>query len=591
MELIVPPDDSVPFPTLGDQVCDFLEAHAVFGPGDVKAQPYRMSEDWQYVTYRSYEHWPRRHRRAGRRRFKRTNVSIRKGAAKTEFLGEIAFAELHPHAPVRFNGYNRDGSLAPGRAVTDPFIPLLANAKIQVEELAYGALKVICENCRIAKCRHCDPKRRGGCKGQCRWCPDDECRGQDHCEWCGFECYGPEAFDIGVDRILRLNSEGKADGKCVPVATAPDTNDGGRTTFNGYDETHRLYLPTEKAAVTTMDENLGKRFAQDPWGMAVTTVGEPGQESVAEDDHFEAEAMARGEVDRPDTFYFHRQAGDGWDMRKFADRVEAIREASGPDLADRTDLEQIAARWDKPKANKAYLERVWCNRWLQQSAQAFDITRWNKLYVPDVIPPRAFVTIGFDGARMRDSTGFVVTDVKTGLQQVEGLWEKPHDAPDDWEVDELEVNEKRKELYKRFRVLKLYADPPHWNFTVGSWAADHPDTVEEFWTNQRRRMFKAIQAYEDAIDSGAVKHNSPTGDSDGDLGSVGDQTRHFRNAGRRSTNLVADEETGEKVWILTKIHPDRKFDLTVCGILSWQARMDVLPNVPKPKKRVFARIR
>ena len=42
----------------------------------------------------------------------------------------------------------------------------------------------------------------------------------------------------------------------------------------------------------------------------------------------------------------------------------------------------------------------------------------------------------------------------------------------------------------------------------------------------------------------------------------------MRNAGRRRTNLVADEETGEKVWILTKIHPDRKFDLCMAAILS-----------------------
>lgn len=580
MELIVPPDDTS-FPTLGDQVCDFLEGnrftkyigHAVYGPGDLKGRPYKMAEDWQYVTYRAYEHWPRKHRRAARRRFQRVNVSIRKGAAKTEFLGEISFAELHPYAPVRFNGYNRDGSLAQGRPVVDPYIPLLANAKIQVEELAYGALKVICENCPAdVRC----------------YCP--ECDG-DRCHWCGENCLGPDAFDIGVDRIIRLDSEGRADGKCVPVATAPDTNDGGRTTFNGYDETHRLYLPSEKAAVTTMDENLGKRTAQDPWGMAVTTVGEPGQESVAEDDHFEAEAIARGEIERSSTFYFHRQASDGWDMTKFEDRVEAIREASGPDLAERTDLEQIAARWDKPKAKRGYLERVWCNRWLQQSAQAFDVKRWDSLFVPGmVIPPRAMVTIGFDGARMRDSTGFVVTDIKTGLQQAEGLWERPRNAEEGWEVDESEVSEKHKELFRRFRVVKMYADPPHWNYTIGAWAANHPDIVEEFWTNQRRRMFKAIQSYEDAIASGSVKHSSSPGGGD-DLSSVGDLTRHIRNAGRRNTNLVADEETGEKVWILTKIHPDRKFDLAVAAIISWQARMDVLPKLPKPRKRTFAKIR
>lgn len=569
MELIVPADDDLLYPTLGDQVCDFLESHSVFGPGDLKGKPYKLASDWEYVTYRAYEHWPKGHKAAGRRRFQRVNVSIRKGAAKTEFLGQVAFAELHPFAPVRFDGYNRDGSLAKGRPVVDPFIPLLANAKIQVEELAYGALKVICENCPADV--------RCFCK---------ECDG-DRCHWCGENCLGPDAFDIGVDRIIRLTPDGKADGKCVPVATSPDTNDGGRTTFNGYDETHRLYLPTEKAAVTTMDENLGKRYAQDPWGMAVTTVGEPGQQSVAEDDHFEAEAMERGEVSRPDVFYFHRQASDHWNLDKFEDRVEAVREASGPDLAERTDLERIAARWDKPKADKAYLERVWTNRWTQQGAQAWDIKRWtDDLRRPGArIKPGAYVTVGFDGARKRDSTGFVLTDIRTGLQQREGLWERPRNALEDWEVPELEVNAKKKEIFKKFRVVRMYADPPYWNFTVGMWAADDPEVVIEFWTNQRRRMYKACEAYEDAIAAGSVGHDSHKDGYDN-----GDLTRHIGNAGKYYTNLLVDSETEKKLWILTKLHPDRKIDLSPAAVLSWQARMDVLPTF-KPKRKVVQRIR
>ncbi|MGV0042030.1 terminase [Mycobacterium colombiense] len=569
MELIVPPDSDVLYPSLGDQVCNFLESHSVFGPGDLKGQPYKLAEDWEYVTYRAYEYMPKGHRRAGKRRFQRVNISIRKGAAKTEFLGQVAFGELHPYAPVRFNGYNADGTLAPGRPVVDPFIPLLANAKIQVEELAYGALKVICENCPAdVRC----------------FCP--ECDG-DKCHWCGENCLGPDAFDIGVDRIIRLTPDGKADGKCVPVATSPDTNDGGRTTFNGYDETHRLYLPSEKAAVTTMDENLGKRTAQDPWGMAVTTVGEPGQQSVAEDDHFEAEAMARGEVSRPDVFYFHRQASDHWDLEKFEDRVEAVREASGPDLAERTDLERIAARWDKPKADKSYLERVWTNRWTQQGAQAWDIKRWRDVLrrPGERIKPGAYVTVGFDGARMRDATGFVVTDIRTGLQQREGLWERPRNALDGWEVPELEVNAKKKEIFKRYRVVRMYADPPHWNFTVGMWAADDPDVVMEFWTNQRRRMYKACEAFEDAIASGSVGHDSHEDGYDN-----GDLTRHIGNAGKHDTNLLVDPETEKKLWILTKLHPDRKIDLCPAAVLSWQARMDVLPTF-KPKRKVVQRIR
>ena len=322
MELIVPPDTEDPFPTLGDQIVAFLRERAVHGPGDLKGQPLQFDEDWEYWFWRAYEVWPRGHPRAGRRRFKRCIASVRKGAAKTEQMALVAFAELHPESPVRFNGFNRDGTLKQGRPVVDPFMPLLANTEKQVSDLAYGALKVICEEC-----------------------PD--------ADW----------FDATLDRIIRIGANGRGDGTCKPVATAPDSNDGGRTTWQGFDETHRLWLPNHKEAIQTMESNLGKRFAQDPWSMSTTTAGEPGKQSQAEDDHFEAEAMSRGEVERPSLFYFHRQASDGWDMDQFEQRVEAIREASGPELSERTDLEEIASRWDRPKADKTYLERVWTNRW------------------------------------------------------------------------------------------------------------------------------------------------------------------------------------------------------------------------------------
>jgi hypothetical protein len=59
------------------------------------------------ATYRVYEIYPRWHPFAGRRRFKRVGISWRKGTAKTEWAAEIVYAELHPDAPVRFNGWER----------------------------------------------------------------------------------------------------------------------------------------------------------------------------------------------------------------------------------------------------------------------------------------------------------------------------------------------------------------------------------------------------------------------------------------------------------------------------------------------------
>ncbi|WOR03250.1 terminase [Mycobacterium marinum] len=480
---------------------------------------------------------------------------MRKGFAKTELMALIAYAELHPESPVRFDGFNRDGGLKQGRPVFDPYIPMLANAKLQVNELAFGALKYICEE-------------------------------------------GPDAdlFDSSLERIIRLDVRGRADGKAVPLANAPDSNDGGRTTFQGFDETHRLYLPSERAAVTTMEANLGKRVAQDPWSMSTTTAGEPGQNSVAETDHFEAEAMARGEIKRPRMFYFHRQASDDWDMDKFEDRVEAIREASGPELAARTDLEDLASQWDIPGADKPYLERVWTNRWTQQGLQAFNLGLWKTLARPQLSIPRgAYVTVGFDGARFRDATALVMTDVKTGLQQLEFLAEQPLNV-EDWEVDEAALTAKWNYLRRNYKVLLCYGDPAYYTATLGSWAAragvshvTKRPVVQEFWTNKQDRMVKALLGYESAINSGVVTY-SDVDYSTGETTKHGDLTRHVGNAGKKLLNIV-DLQTGKRKWILGKLHKDRKFDGAMAGVLSWDARMEVLPLLPKSKKRVITRIR
>lgn len=542
MFLVVPPFDAEPFPTLGDQVCDFIEEKCVYGPGSLKGQPAKLNEDQRLILYRAYEVFPKGHPRAGRRRFHRVGWSVRKGSGKTEFMAWVAYAELHSESPVRFAGFCKDGSLLQGRPVGDPYVPLLANTKDQVEELAYGALMVVCAE------------------------------GAD-----------PELFDIGVDRIIRIGIDGEADGKAVPLAGAPNARDGARTTFQGFDETHRLYLPNHKAAVTTMKENLPKRPLDDPWQLSTTTAGEPGQGSVAEDEFSEANSIDRGEIREPTLFFLHRQADDGFDMDNFEERLEAVRQASGPDVAEWSDLHWIASNRDDPEGDKTYWERVWCNRWIAQEAQAFDLRAWKACgpgegEEPRRIPLKSYVTLGFDGARMRDSTAIVMTETKTGLQQLAALWERPDNAQDDWEIDESEVREAVEGLFKNYRVQKMYCDPPYWDNTVGEWSVKWPDRVVAWHTNRRTPMIGAISAFRDGIVSGKLRHC-------GDL----DLTRHMGNAGKHYLNNVVDEH-GERRWILKKIHPDRKFDACMAAVLSWQARIDVLPDF-KPKRRVVQRIR
>lgn len=521
--LRVPPLDDPPLPTLGPQVCSFLAERAVFGPGSLKGQPAKLDDETRALFYRAYEVYPRGHPRAGRRRFKRVVWSMRKGSAKTEKLAWAVYAELHPEGPVRCDGFDAYGNPV-GRPVRDPYIPLLSYTEQQVEELAYGALYVIVTE-------------------------------------------GPDAdlFDSGLDRIIRLDGRGRADGKAVPLAGSPSARDGARTTMQAFDEPHRMTLPKQRDAHETMLANMPKRPMEDPWALYATTAGHPGQGSIAEDLHAEAEAIVRGEVDRPRLCYFHREAGPGHDMSTREGRIAAVKEATSPAVAEFSDFEDIADQWDRPKADKRYLVRVWTNRWTSSEAHAYDPVRYPTLgRLGASIPHGALITGGFDGARFRDATALVLTDVATGLQELALLIERPFEAPEDWEVDPTEVTEVLERVMDRFVVWKIYADPPHYVETVGGWAGRWPDQVVEWWTNRRRPMAEAVRAYQEAIRSGSVTHNG-----DPDL------IRHVGNCGRVETNL-RDEDTGEKLVILGKLHPTRLFDAGMAATLSWTARLDAL---------------
>jgi hypothetical protein len=542
--LIAPPIDADDlWPTLGPQIVDFLEDRGIYGPGSLKGEPYEVDDEFRAFLYRVYEVYPKGHPLAGRRRFKRGGYSVRKGLAKTEREALITYAELHPEAPVRCDGFDASGEPV-GRPVIDPYIPMLAYSVDQVEELAYGALKFICEE-------------------------------------------GPDGdlFDVTDERIIRLSTFGTDDGKAVPVAQSPNSRDGARTTFQAFDEPHRLYLPRFITAHETMVANLQKRALEDPWGLYVGTAGQPGQGSIAENLHREARKIADGDIDIADArlCYFYRGASDGHDMSTVETRILAIAEATGPAGEwGPGQFRDIAEQWDREGADHSYLERVWLNRWVASSQQAYDGTKWAELKRPGTIAKGSPVVAGFDGARFRDSTAIVITDLLTGTQEPWGIWERPEDASE-WEVDEDEVTQAIERLMKTMKVWKIYADPPHWTETVGSWSGRWPDKVEEWWTNRRWPMAKAVRAFREAIASGSV------GWSEGAIDAPA-LNRHIGAAGRADLPESFVDDDGTRLFILKKISEERKFDAAMAATLSWQAYLDGV-KAGKNKAPARARVR
>ena len=563
--LIVPPLD-LSFPTLGPALADFIEERFIFGPGSLAGQPAVLDVEKRAALYRLYEVYPQGHRLQGRRRFQRGGIEWRKGMAKTEFAAWILELELHPDAPARGDGFDSYGNIV-GKPVDFPYIPMMAVAKEQVEELAYGVLKYMISE-------------------------------------------GPDAdlFDITDERIMRLGQFGQDDGKAVPVAGAPGSRDGALTTCMHFDEPHRLKLPSHKNAHETMLANLSKRPMEDPWVFYTSTAGKPGENSVEEDVRAEAEAIERGDIEDPALFFFARWAGDEHvdleprpaDAKSPAvtpgqalkNRIAAISDATGPaGEYGPGQFETIAKQWDRPKADKAYLERVWLNRWRKSGSQFFDFRKIVGLARPgSCIPNGAFVALGFDGARRRDATALVATDIATGLQEVLGLWERPEYSDGDWEVPEDEVTATLEDAMRRFEVWKLYADPPHWTETVGSWFAKWPDVVEEFWTNKYSRMAYSLREYLEAIDSGSVTFGGNE-NLNGDFDPHNDLIRHLGNAGVKELRIKDDE--GKPLYVMYKQDgkQELKFDAAMASALSWKACMDARKAGAKPRKKRKAVIR
>ena len=529
--LVVPPLDEEPWPTLGPDVVAWIEANLVYGPGDLRGEPYKVTPEFEAQLYRAYEVFPKDHHRAGKRRFKRVAWSERKGTAKTERAAIVACVESHPDAPARCDGFDARGRPV-GRGVRDPYIPMVAYTEEQTEELAYGALYAILSESDLA-----------------------------------------EDYDIGLDRILVLSDRGRFAGKIAPLAGSPNARDGARTTWQHFDETHRFTLESLRRAHRTMLANIPKRPMADPWSLETTTTYTPGEGSVAESTHDFARDIAAGKVKDPQLFFFHRQAGDGHDLSTVEGRTAAVVEASGP-AAGWSDISGIVSQWDEPDADLAYLERVWLNRPRQAAKQAFDADRWSALAEPGyVIPPGTLVAAGFDGARFRDSTGLVVTEVATGRQHVVGVWED--DGTDDWEVSEPDVDAAVAYLFDQWDVWRLYADPPYWEAAVDRWAGEHGEKrVVRWWTNRNRPMSYALRAYRGAMQSGDVRN-------DGDKA----MAAHIGNAQRHDLREV--DERGKPLWVIRKERPDspKKIDLAMAGCLSWEARGDALRSGAKPRKR------
>lgn len=519
--LIVPAPDDEPFPSLGFEVADWIEANLVYGPGDLLGQPKKLSDEELLFLVRAYEIYPEGATNkqgdniGGRRRFKRAAYSRRKGLAKTELAAMIAIAECAPDGPVRFDGWRiLNGERVPvGRPVVDPYIPMLAYTEEQVEELAYRCVYEILTHSPLGD------------------------------EW-----------DVTFERISPKDTTGRI----VPTATSPGARDGARTTFEHADEPHRMISERQRQAWQTMLRNLMKRKAADPWALETSTMYGPNENSVFEGTHLYALAIQRGEIKDPDLYFDHRQASEKWDISKDGELVKAILEASG-DAAEWTDVDAIKSRFRDPTADENEERRYLLNQRRASSRKWGVVKVWDDRRLTGVTSPvesvedRRFV-LAFDGSQNRDSTILVAATVEaTPHLFLVGAWERPLLHAGNWRVNRSEVMATIDAWLDRDDLVEFAPDPPGWYTEIESLEERFGELVVRFETRQVARMAPALDKFEQAVRDGTLTHD-------------GSEV-----LARHLTNVVPIYDKLDKIVAIRKEMPDspNKIDAAVAAVVAY----------------------
>jgi hypothetical protein len=510
------------FPTLGFQVAEWIEHWCVIPDGDRMGQPFILTNE----MIRFLQHYYRIDPQRGRFKDARGGQLVRPQKwGKGPFTSAVTLAEGSDDAPVLFDGWDANGEPV-GRPWATPWIQITATTEDQTANV-YRALVPMIE-------------------------------------------LGPLGNVIPDTGLTRINLPGG--GLIEPVTSAATSRLGQRITFALQDETHSW---TERNAgrklASTQRRNLagmGGRFLE-------TTNGwDPADASVAQQTN-----------ENPIGTYVDFAQGPKGSVTNKAERRRVLRVVYGDSAIRRgaepqgwIDLDRIDEEIEALlPIDPAQAERFFMNRIVAGAGTAYDAEEWNELAdATHVVPDKALVVLGVDGARFDDALAVVATEVTTGYQWNVITLERPENAPEDYEHDFEMVHDAVAAVFDAYSVWRAYVDPQRIERLVERWQGKWTDRVVVEWhTNRPRQMCEAVRKHRVAVRVGELSH-------DGD----GVFARHVRNARRRAQPTIKDDE-GMPMYDLQK---DRrgsslKIDAAMAAILSWEARGDAIAANAQPPRR------
>lgn len=446
-------------PTLGPLVCDWIETYLCHGPGDVQGEPLELDDEYRAFIWRAYELYPKGHARAGRRVYQRAFLSRPKGRAKSELAGAIACVEAL--GPVRFDGWDRYGRPV-GKPITSPYVRCFATEEGQAGNTFDNCYFMLSNGSAI-----------------------DEYPG----------------LDVGLTRI---NLPGG--GSIEAVTASARSKDGGKDTFDVFDETHLWTTPELHRLHATVTRNLSKRQIADGWALETSTMYGLGEGSVAEATHSYAQTAPGAAL-----LFDHKEAPPDTDIEDDDSLRAALKHVYGPAAAWMNIEGIIQNEFRDPAKSEADNRRYWLNQPVKLADRFVDPAKHAKLAKRDRrIARKTPIVIGFDGSLRWDATALVAWTVEDVPHRFTiGVWERPPMASRDWRVPRDEVDAKVANAFAAYDVRRLVCDPYGWWDTIERWTAEFgEDRVLVFETNQPKRMSEACGRYQAGEREGRFTHDA-----------------------------------------------------------------------------------
>jgi len=372
------------------------------------------------------------------------------------------------------------------------------------------------------------------------------------------------------EEFIRLPGGGRID----TVTSAANSRLGQRITFAPQDEVG-IWTPRNKMVKVADTQYRG--LAGMGGRASLTSNGwDSSENSVAQQQYGSKATDIYRQMMQPPRSLSYRNKAHRTKIHRIVYPPDVLRENGG-----HIDLDSIAGEADDLVVkDPQQAARFFGNIITSGAGHAVDPERWADLARPlRIVPPGERIGLGFDGSISHDATALVActADGHLFVPQVDGkatIWTRPDNAPPDWRIPRIEVEQALEAVMDRYLVGRMFCDPPKWFTEIERWAERwNPEEVADavvlvLDTNQPKRMASACDRYLIGLAEGGTTH--------GDHPLL---TEHVLAMVKKRAYVKADDPTdGRTRYVFDKGDDGRKIDAGIASVLAVEAAM----SMPEP---------